>query len=125
MSSVPLIAIVQNDLADPSTLSRLLADNGYEVATFRSAERFLEVSDDLRPDCVLIDIHLGAGERGFDLARELATRDRRTPFILMTMSLHPSHAERAAELGSRHLLHKPFDDEELLSALRYVLTVPN
>jgi FixJ family two-component response regulator len=124
MSSDALIAIVENDAACRRSLTRLLKASGFEVAPFASGEEFLAGSEGVRVDCILIDVHLGPGLGGFDLARELAKRDRRTPFVLMTASLDPSYAQRAADLGSRHFLHKPFDAEELLAALRYALIVP-
>ena len=65
----------------------------------------------------MIDVHLGAGVSGFDVAREISTRTQPIPFLLMTASLDASVARRAAELGSAGLLEKPFSDAQLFAAL--------
>jgi len=118
MVSPPIvIAVVENDLSCLRAIQRLLSLRGYAVEPFRSGEEFLRAADASEAACALIDVNLGAGVSGFDVARELSSRSQHIPFLLMTATLDATVARRAARLGSVACLGKPFDEEELFAAL--------
>jgi FixJ family two-component response regulator len=116
-SSSIVIAVIENDHSILRAFQRLLSARGYCVELFRSGEEFRSAADVSRAACVIIDVHLGAGVSGFDVAREISSRTQPIPFLLMTGSLNASFARRAAELGSVALLAKPFSDDQLFAAL--------
>jgi DNA-binding NarL/FixJ family response regulator len=67
--------------------SSLLGRHGIEVVgTARSATEGLSRAGELRPDVVLVDIHLG-GDSGFELTRDLASVERSRVILIS------SHAE--------------------------------
>ena len=54
---------------------RLLRSAGYAIDTFASAEEFLDLGNQARPDCLVLDVHLG-GLSGFALQEQLAAAGR-------------------------------------------------
>ena len=50
------IHVVDDDVAVRIALARLLRTAGYTVATFASAEDFLEQAKPAQPDCVVLDL---------------------------------------------------------------------
>ena len=86
----------------------------FRVQTYASAEAFLETHD--RPDCLVLDVHLG-GMTGIELYAELKARHCAPPAVFIT-----AHDELARELektGARCLL-KPFDQHLLMDAIAEV-----
>jgi FixJ family two-component response regulator len=112
-----VIAVVENDHSTLRALQRLLAQRGYSVELFHSGEEFLDAAAVSRAACAVIDVHLGAGVSGFDLAREISAQPQPIPFLLMSASLDASFPRRAAGLGCVAFLEKPFADGELFAAL--------
>jgi FixJ family two-component response regulator len=118
MCSPPIVvAVIENDHSILRAFQRLLSARGYCVELFRSGEEFRSAAGESRAACAIIDVHLGAGVSGFDVAREISSRTQPIPFLLMTASLDASFARRAAELGSAALLEMPFSDAQLFTAL--------
>ena len=60
------------------------------VGVAATSAEALQLEEELRPDVVLVDIHLG-GESGFDLARRL-----RSPVILISTYAQREYAEEIA-----------------------------
>jgi DNA-binding NarL/FixJ family response regulator len=60
----------------------------------------LRLEEELRPDVVLVDIHLG-GESGFDLARRL-----RSPVILISIYARREYAKELAASPARGYIPK-------------------
>jgi FixJ family two-component response regulator len=119
--STNVIAIVENDQGCLRAVRRLLVARGYGVEAYRSAEEFLAAAPASEAGCALIDIHLGAGLSGLDLACRIRSQERPIPFLLMTASIDASHPVRAAELGCVAFLEKPFADWKLQAALDLAL----
>ena len=99
------VAIVDDDDAVRDSLSFLLEVIGHPVETFASVAEFL--TTDLRHFASLIlDQHM-PGMSGLDLAERLRIGGSTIPILLVTGSLSPSIAARAAKLGVNRVLEKP------------------
>ncbi len=90
---------------------------GYDVESFASAEEYLGSSGPTGSGCVVLDIQL-PGMSGLDLQAALAKCAQPLPIVFIT-----AHDDREAECQARRggalaFLQKPFDDSELLAALR-------
>jgi DNA-binding response OmpR family regulator len=98
-----------------------LADLGpVEVLTARDTATALAVLEERLPDMVLLDVGL-PGEDGFALCRRLRALPRfRTVPIVAVSGLGPREGARAAAraAGCDGYLAKPFDLDELLTAVR-------
>jgi FixJ family two-component response regulator len=111
------VFVVDDDESIRRALKRLLGSGGYHVATFGSAEHFLESSSVMRHGCLVLDIRL-PGISGLDLYERLPTTPKRYPVIFMTAHDNPQWRERARAAGAIAYLRKPFDQQSLLDAVR-------
>ena len=112
------IAIVDDEVFVRTALARLLRLSGYEAVTYASGDDFLAALEGRRPDCVLLDIHM-PGLSGLDVKDRLTTMRIHLPVIFITASDEVDSA-LAARAGSC-LLHKPFTNNDLLTAIAAAL----
>jgi FixJ family two-component response regulator len=112
----PLVAVVDDDELFRRSIERLVGTAGFNVATFGSAEDFLEHADLDRTACVILDMKL-PGMNGLDLQQRLVTLPR--PMAIVFVSAHDEALTRASALhaGAIAFLTKPFDNSTLLDAL--------
>ncbi|HMB54600.1 MAG TPA: sigma-54 dependent transcriptional regulator [Thermoanaerobaculia bacterium] len=111
--AVPRVLVVDDEESMLEFLELLLRDEGYEVATARSATAARErLSDDW--DMVLCDIMMPDGN-GLDLLREIQTGDgdQKPAVIMMTAYTSTRSAIEAMKAGAFDYVSKPFDVEEL------------
>lgn len=111
-----LVAIVDDDELFRRSIERLVRSAGFNVATFASAEDFLDSADLDRATCAILDMRL-PGMNGLDLQQRLIARP--TPMPIVFVSAHEEAAMRATALraGAIAFLKKPFDNSALLDAL--------
>ena len=86
---------------------------GYDVGRAAAAEAGLEAFDRLRPDVVILDLHI-AGLEGLGVLEQL--RSRGGSVILLTDRGDNATAVRAMELGAEHFVTKPVDLSHLAAA---------
>ena len=120
MSSVPLIAIVDDDDALRNSLDNLLRSVGFRVQGFSSAEAFLQAKQANETACLILDVRM-AGMNGLDLQRQLVAANWRIPIIFVTAYADDDARERALVAGAVAFLYKPCREEDLLSAIDAIL----
>jgi FixJ family two-component response regulator len=111
------VAIIDDDAAVRRSLSRVLLCAGIPVATFDSAEKYLERAGLGDPGCILLDVDLGSGLTGFELKERLEAAGAAPPIILMTGQAEiplPEPGEHGEPVG----LRKPFAAERLIDCVR-------
>jgi len=115
-----IIAVVEDDQRILESLEMLLESAGHAVRLFTSAMALLESSSLAEIDCLISDIGLPAMD-GFELLRVVHAARPRLPVILITG--HPEMLNRLppAGAGDYRLFKKPFDGQELLSAVTNAL----
>src|SRR5690349_13293420 len=86
---------------------------GYEVGRAETAQAGLEAFDRLRPDVVILDLHL-PDVGGLEVLERL--RSRGGSVILLTGQGDIETAVRAMQLGAEHFLTKPVDMSHLAAA---------
>jgi DNA-binding response OmpR family regulator len=84
---------------------------------FASGEEFLAAPRPKMPSCLVLDVNL-PGLNGLELQRELAKSGVQVPIIFLTGHGDIPMTVRALKAGAANFLTKPFDDEELLNAVR-------
>jgi DNA-binding response OmpR family regulator len=93
----------------------MLGLEGYRViATADASEALAEIERAL-PRLILLDLWLPFGD-GRALARELRARAMRIPMVVVSAA--PDGDISAREIGAEGFLAKPFDRDDLLSAVR-------
>jgi len=118
------ILIVEDDQNIAMALGVRLKSAGYETLISYDALTGLEAALKHKPDLLLLDIGMPAGN-GFTVAERVqALVPTRTPFIFLTASKQPGLRNKAAELGAAGFFEKPFKAETLLPAIRKALGEP-
>src|SRR5262249_28703343 len=112
----PLVAIVDDDELFRRSLERLVRSAGFRVATFGSAEDFLERGDLDATACAVVDMKL-PGMNGLDLQRQLITRPAPIPIVFVSAHDEAMMQANALRAGAVAFLRKPFDNSTLLDAL--------
>jgi DNA-binding NtrC family response regulator len=114
---VSQIYVVDDDLSVREAVGSLIRSAGLNVKTFASAQEMLASLRKELPSCLVLDIQL-PDINGFELQRELATKDIQIPIIFLTGHGDIPMSVRAIKAGALEFLTKPFDDEYLLEAIR-------
>ena len=120
MSSVPLMAIVDDDDALRTSLDDLLQSVGLRVHGFASAEAFLQAPHAPETACLLLDVRL-PGMNGLALQRQLGVMHWRIPIIFITVYTDDDMRARALAAGAVAFLSKPCREEDLLTAIEAAL----
>ena len=116
MSEAPLIAIVDDDELARDGMCDLVESVGYAVATFTSAEHFLQSPVIAQATCLITDLQM-PGQSGLALQEELRSRGYQMPVILLTAYPNENHRTRALNNGAVGFLSKPIDDRWLIECL--------
>ena len=102
MSEVPLISIFDDDELARDGMRELVESLGYNVATFKSAEYFLQSGAVAQTTCLITDLQM-PGLSGLELQQELQARGYHTPVILVTAyptDKHRNHRSRMEQSAS-------------------------
>ena len=93
------VCVVDDDMPLRRALRRLLRSVGFAVETFGTAEDYLAAEHAPPPDCLVLDIRLGALSR-FDLYDRLRAAGVSIPTIFITGHDDAATRERARKLGA-------------------------
>lgn len=119
--SIPTVFVVDDDPSIRESLSLLLSSAGYSVNTFASAKEFLESEHSTSgPACLVLDVKM-PGISGLDLQKELTSRNYAIPVIFITGHGDIPMSVQAMKKGAVDFLSKPFDDGQLLDAVKVAL----
>jgi DNA-binding response OmpR family regulator len=114
------LLIVEDEPATAWALAEGLADDGFTIDTFPTAEdawRWLQRS---RSDLVISDLRL-PGMSGLDLARKLRRGPHAQPVIIVTAWGSPDTLRDLREAGVAACFSKPFAIDALRAAVRRAL----
>ncbi|MFN0075416.1 MAG: response regulator [Prosthecobacter sp.] len=107
------ILIVENEGLVGCDMAASLGKLGYLVVGIcASGEEALERFEELRPDLVLLDVHLAGQLDGIDTARELQRRSR-VAIVYVTACADLDTVARARQTHPHGYLLKPFSHDEL------------
>ena len=112
------ILIVDDEKTARYGIGRALATSGttHEAGNLKDARRMLEKHP---VELILLDLNLGS-EHGFDLLKEVQSRDPRPYVIVITAHGNERTAVQAMQEGAFNYLAKPFDVDELRLVVRSV-----
>jgi FixJ family two-component response regulator len=116
----PLISIVDDDQLMRDSMRQLVKSFGFAVAAFPSAMAFLKSPDLDETACLIADVQM-PGITGDELYRRLIDDGRTIPTILVTAYPNDRVRTRALSDGVICYLHKPFDQNNLMSCVRKAL----
>jgi FixJ family two-component response regulator len=115
-----VIAIVDDDPSVRQGLSSLIRSAGLQVETFASAQEFLARPGAEVPSCLVLDVRL-PGLSGLDLQKRMAELNLEIPIVFITGHGDIPMSVQAMKAGALEFLTKPFDDRDLLDAIRQAI----
>jgi FixJ family two-component response regulator len=111
------VFIIDDDASVRRALGRLIRSAGLHAETFATAEEFLRHPERPEPGCLILDLHL-PGLCGLGLQERLKAEGRCVPIVFISADTDERARERALRAGAVAFLHKPFEEQELLGAVR-------
>src|SRR6202789_3853583 len=116
-----VVYVVDDDASLRGAIDSLLRSAGWRVQSFVSAQDFLDSKPEARQRaCLILDVGL-PGVSGLDLQSELIKSKIQVPVIVITGHADVPTSVRAMKAGGVEFLTKPFDDGELLEAIRQAI----
>jgi len=119
-TSAPTIFVVDDDDAVRDSLRDLIDSVGLDVATYPSAHAFLDVYDNARRGCLVLDIRM-PGMSGLELQERLNERGSSLPIVFITGHGDVPMAVEAMKRGAVDFIQKPFRDQELLDRINLAI----
>jgi len=120
VSDSNIVHVVDDDEAVRDSVRFLLEASGYTVISHETAESFMATSQISPGGCVLTDIRM-PGLDGLALQRRLREQATPTAVIVMTGHGEVPLAVQAMKNGAVDFLEKPFEEQQLLSAVERAL----
>jgi DNA-binding response OmpR family regulator len=115
------ILLVDDDEPLRDMLTRSFEREGHRVTAVADGHAALRAAADRDYDVVLLDVALGEGPTGHDVARLLRDRRDVVPIIMLTALDSEADAVQGLEAGADDYVTKPFGLAELRSRIRAVL----
>ena len=115
-----IICLLDDDPSVLKAVARLLSSAGWQVEQFSDPEKFLEYAKIHRAPVAVIDVWMPL-LNGLEVQSRLRETSPSTRVIIFTGKDDPRVRSTALNGGASAFLTKPFDDEELLTAIRLAL----
>ncbi len=117
MDTEATVYVVDDDPAVRESLKYLIKSAGFQAEVFPTAQAFLDADVPRTPGCVVIDVRM-PGMGGLELQERLRKEPLSHPVIIITGHGDIPMAVRAVRGGALEFIEKPFDDWNLLEAVR-------
>jgi FixJ family two-component response regulator len=121
ITSAFVVCLLDDDPSVLKGLGRLFSSADLDVKTFADPEEFLRYAQTHRPAVALIDVCMPRMS-GLEVQSRLGKISPSTRVIMFTGKDDPLVRSTALNAGALAFLTKPFDNEELLTAIRRALT---
>ncbi len=116
-NATPIVFVVDDDVSVRESLQALIRCEGWQSEAFESADEFLARPRAVTPSCLVLDLTL-PGLNGLELQQRIAGDRSDMPIIFISGYGDVPKTVRAMKAGAVEFLTKPFDDDDLLSAIR-------
>jgi len=116
---MPTLLIVENEPELLRAVRIRLTAAGFTCEAARNGREALEMVERVHPDLIIVDLLMPEID-GYELCRRLRSEPRTTSIPIIVLSAVPQHAidRRKDPLEAARVLHKPFDSQELVNAVR-------
>ena len=118
----PVALVVDDSITVRRVMEKFLERNGLRVMTAKDGIDAISVLQEARPDIILLDIEMPNMD-GYEFATHVRNDDRfvEVPIIMITSRVGDKHRARAIEIGVNDYLGKPYQESQLLDAIRRLL----
>jgi len=112
------VLVVDDSEFNLNLVKKILADEGYEIATASNGEEALELAFEHHYDLILLDIMM-PGMDGFEVCQTLK-KDKAfdTPIIFLSAKGEVDDIVEGFKIGGVDYIAKPFRNEELIMRVR-------
>ena len=118
--SDPLVFVIDDDAGVRASIQGLLRSAGLRSEAFETAHEFLRRQRPEGPTCLVLDVRL-PDIGGLEFQDQLARAGVHIPIIFITGYGDIPTTVKAMKSGAVEFLTKPFNDEDLLEAIRHAL----
>lgn len=116
LSDLKILIVEDDPIISLDIKSLLISENITVVGIAKSSSRALDMIHNLQPNFIILDIHLGTGDSGIDVA-EVIHKDYDLPYIFLTSFSDSDTVMLAQEQSPYGYLVKPFQDKSLLTTI--------
>jgi len=120
MAPPQAVHIIDDDEAVRDSLAILLETRGFEVATYGSAQAFLDHAEAGVTGCVVTDVQMPE-MNGLQLLRAFKARNLHVPVLVVTARSGRALADEALAQGARAVIEKPFAPDAFVAAVQAAL----
>lgn len=119
------IMVVDDSISIRQVISRLLADQGWEVQTAKDGIEALEKLREGRPDLIVLDIEMPR-MNGYEFLGALKTESghENIPVVMLTSRTSAKHRQKARSLGAKGFIVKPYKDDEFIRLIHKLTAGP-
>ncbi|MCF4100206.1 response regulator [Gillisia sp. M10.2A] len=112
------ILLIEDDITVRENTAELLELSDYEVVTASNGKLGVDKALDFLPDIIVCDIMMPEMD-GYGVLQELAAnvKTKAIPFIFLSAKTEHKDIRKGMDLGADDYLTKPFEEEDLLSAI--------
>lgn len=115
------ILVVDDDRDILDALKIILTMDNYVVDATDKGEETLEKATYQKPDLILLDVLL-SGVDGREICRSLKAKKETQKIPIIMISAHPDAKESTKKAGADHFIAKPFDIDNLLFTIDWVMS---
>lgn len=119
-SSLPKILLADDHHLILDAL-RAMMKNDFNVLAVDNSQSFINAVECFQPDIAILDVSMPGGD-GFVTARKVLERQPQLPIVFLSMYADSSYLDQAAQVGAKAYLSKRVPADELISAIRAVLS---
>ena len=112
------VLVIENTVEAINLYRRYLARAGYEVIGTTHSEEITNMLMLHRPALIVLDVNV-QDEAGWGVLEQLKSADTFSTIPVVICSLNPD-SQRGLEMGAVAYLQKPFTEDQLLDAMRYI-----
>ncbi|OQX25965.1 MAG: Fis family transcriptional regulator [Desulfobacteraceae bacterium IS3] len=116
----PSVMVIDDEASIRQSLSGLLSDEGFDVATASNGYEALKIIESESPDLVLLDIWM-PGIDGIETLKEIKKNNPFVQVIIITGHGNIETAVKATKLGAFDLIEKPLSIDKVLVAIHNAL----
>lgn len=116
------VMIVEDDVAASTFMAEVIKMGGYEAVVVNDSSKAMDIANSILPDAILLDLMMPPPD-GFKLCRMLRADPtfKPTPILIVTALDNTDSKIVAIGAGANDYLVKPFQIDDLLEKVKYLL----
>ena len=118
---IPKVMVVDDDVFMRTSCSRMLVENGFDVAEATGGVEAISVYTDFQPDMVLMDIKMPEVD-GLAALKVIKKMDPNAKVAMVTAMGQAALVMEAYKTGAIDFVLKPFDQEQVLDTVKRALS---